>query len=427
MTHMRADGQLARVRALVTAAFARPCGCGRAPATATPPPRGRVRLRAPHQPDVIVGRLLLPGRWNQTVISPKLPYKLKVKATRWDDKPAANQRVRVMQNGHKMAADRSNKMATGTVFAKQRHVLRRPHYTTTARRKRAPLRAVALAAAARGPAPALGPLRAARVPLYVALPASDITTPLSVHFVVITRGGIIYRWGATTQCPTTSSTDYVPTTSRHNQCHNSYTANPHTSRRYYPNSTNFHINSLIYDTDKNFGVESTKFDTNRLKFDMCPDSHLIAYFYHKGELISASKHFEMDECFNNKVEISWTSRQVRPGGGATLQPTPVIALRRLAAARRNLTEFDTPYCQHSLEDPDSKLSGVEVLEVWMSHAGVRVGSAKKPDRASFKCDLPAPLIDDSPVPRSDFSEVCLIIFSGEKHPRLPKEEIEKRK
>lgn len=34
---------------------------------------------------------------------------------------------------------------------------------------------------------------------------------------------------------------------------------------------------------------------------MCPDSHLIAYFYHNGEFVSASKHFDMDDCFINKV------------------------------------------------------------------------------------------------------------------------------
>lgn len=37
---------------------------------------------------------------------------------------------------------------------------------------------------------------------------------------------------------------------------------------------------------------------------MCPDSHLIAYFYHNGEFVSASKHFEMDDCFVNKVSIT---------------------------------------------------------------------------------------------------------------------------
>lgn len=38
---------------------------------------------------------------------------------------------------------------------------------------------------------------------------------------------------------------------------------------------------------------------------MCPDSHLIAYFYHNGEFVSASKHFEMDDCFVNKVSTTF--------------------------------------------------------------------------------------------------------------------------
>lgn len=36
---------------------------------------------------------------------------------------------------------------------------------------------------------------------------------------------------------------------------------------------------------------------------LCPDSHLIAYFYYNGELVSASTHFEMEECFVNKVRF----------------------------------------------------------------------------------------------------------------------------
>lgn len=36
---------------------------------------------------------------------------------------------------------------------------------------------------------------------------------------------------------------------------------------------------------------------------MCPNSHLIAYFYYNGQLVSASKHFEMDDCFVNKVRF----------------------------------------------------------------------------------------------------------------------------
>ncbi|KAI8420462.1 hypothetical protein MSG28_008949 [Choristoneura fumiferana] len=36
---------------------------------------------------------------HRAVIAPGLPYKLKIKATRWDDKPAANERVRVCRAG----------------------------------------------------------------------------------------------------------------------------------------------------------------------------------------------------------------------------------------------------------------------------------------------------------------------------------------
>lgn len=39
----------------------------------------------------------------------------------------------------------------------------------------------------------------------------------------------------------------------------------------------------------------------KVSHQMCPDSHLIAYFYHDGELVSASKHFDKDDCFANKV------------------------------------------------------------------------------------------------------------------------------
>lgn len=42
----------------------------------------------------------------------------------------------------------------------------------------------------------------------------------------------------------------------------------------------------------------------KVSHQMCPDSHLIAYFYYNGELVSAAKHFEMDECFANKVSYN---------------------------------------------------------------------------------------------------------------------------
>ena len=42
----------------------------------------------------------------------------------------------------------------------------------------------------------------------------------------------------------------------------------------------------------------------RMTHQMCPDSHLVVYFKFKDEIVTASKHFMMDDCFVNKVSFA---------------------------------------------------------------------------------------------------------------------------
>lgn len=104
-----------------------------------------------------------------------------------------------------------------------------------------------------------------------------------------------------------------------------------TSKTQERNDVNFskHIDSLNIDTNLNDRSTETRTETDEKKpkdvdegnesdalldrhllrvmlpvkvtQQMCPDSHLIAYFYYNGEFVSASKHFEMDDCFVHKV------------------------------------------------------------------------------------------------------------------------------
>lgn len=109
---------------------------------------------------------------------------------------------------------------------------------------------------------------------------------------VITRGGIIYRWGATTQCPISSSTNQIYTAARNSRCSQA---------------------NLAYSTYQlaEGNTSDALLDRHLLRVmlpikvthQMCPDSHLITYFYYKGELVSASKHIELEECFANKVSV----------------------------------------------------------------------------------------------------------------------------
>lgn len=215
-----------------------------------------------------------------------------------------------------------------------------------------------------------------------------IVTHFQFLLQVITRGGIIYRWGATTQCPIASAATRIQTVTRDRKCydpmeqHDKYNQQDinnqqdknneneykdKTSRSYdvninlfinqtqninfhnYFNKTNAYLtrnmnqndknnylhkndpNNTIYDRfsavhikpdlfDRVYDVNSIQNEANasdalldryllrvmlpiKVTQQMCPDSHLIAYFYYNGEFVSASKHFEMDDCFVNKVSF----------------------------------------------------------------------------------------------------------------------------
>ncbi|CAG9795946.1 unnamed protein product [Diatraea saccharalis] len=382
-----------------------------------------VRIKAPracHRHAAASRRIGLNGTSPPDVVV--ADFSFQVKATRWDDKPASGVVVSVCRGT--MCPTAETDARAGSVHA------------------------------------ALGPIKSDTesgktvVPLYIDL--NNVTKPLTVHFVVITRGGIIYRWGATTQCPTTSSSEYIPTTSRDSECHH---ANIATLDR---NLANFDRNMANFDT--NLANADRKFDnfnkilTNTSKFEsdslldrhllrvmlpikvthqMCPDSHLIAYFYYNGELISANKHFDLDECFINKVELTWPSRQVAPGSVASLQisttgpalcaltvldsaakwnqPSTSVkdslmsGLRRLIESHRNLTEYDAAgTCFLTSDMSELPTSSVELTSSWLAAAGVRVIGGEMTRLTKNKCAAgPAPLIDDATVPRSDFSEAWL--------------------
>ncbi|XP_013162524.1 PREDICTED: alpha-2-macroglobulin-like [Papilio xuthus] len=371
----------------------------------------RVGLTGPNSPDVIVADFSFQEEgtriWQNTtvvsqvvdnpvtlefltkhraVVSPSLPYKLKVKATRWDDKPASGESVRVCRRpaprtpGPSPAVTNSAPRDTCVSAHTDGRGIARVMFTPDAdesafydfeARLQNASAALRLSVRAAASLAALGPLRAdsraARtlVPLYLNL--SPLTKPLTVHFVVITRGGIIYRWGATTQCAAARSGTQIQPAARNSSC-----SSPD---RVLPLDAG--LNNLDADSNQlEMNASDALLDRHLLRVmlpvkvthQMCPDSHLLAYFYHNGELVSASKHFEMDECFANKVEARWSSRQVSPGAAATLQlstPGPALcalsaldsaalwlqpqpplkdtllqALKKLVEAHRNLTEYD---------------------------------------------------------------------------------------
>uniref|UniRef100_A0A2A4J875 Uncharacterized protein n=1 Tax=Heliothis virescens TaxID=7102 RepID=A0A2A4J875_HELVI len=419
---------------------------------------------------------------HRAVISPGLPYKLKVKATRWDDKPAPNEMVRVCRYS-KHLGDMTQAKSGNTMCAEgvtdANGVARllfaagddaAPLYKFEAQLSNdTTISAVPLTLPVRNSSSvhaALGPLKAesrqARtfVPLY--LHTNSTSKPFTVHFVVITRGGIIYRWGATTQCPTSSSTDQVHTTSRNSKCSNLRVV---MAQQQAP--TNRIARRLTFKTGSRYAFDypgkhdvfMAQRDTSNVSVDisdalleryqlrvmlpikvshqMCPDSHLIAYFYHEGELVSASKHFEMEECFANKVEATWLTRQAQPGSTVSLQvstPGPALCglsvldtaakwtqpprsakeqlmsgLRRLIDSHRNLTEYDAAgVCFLNNDTPDITSSSIELTASWMAAAGVRLIGGDNHGSKSCKPRPPALLVvEESTVARSDFSEAWL--------------------
>ncbi|XP_052755900.1 alpha-1-macroglobulin-like isoform X2 [Galleria mellonella] len=404
---------------------------------------------------------------HRAVISPGLPYKLKIKATRWDEKPGANERVRVCRSPinavmlHQVGS--SNTTETCSEAVTDEKGIARVMFTldnggSTLYQFRACLHNDSAVSAPPLEMPAhragtvhaaLGPLRATltqhtpsaspaadrmSVPLYITL--RNTTRPVTVHFVLITRGGIIHRWGATTQCALPNSGDHFQITSRDSYC---YTANVVQLTNASDSLLDRHLLRVMLPI--------------KLTHQVCPDSHLIAYFYYNNELISASKQFEMEECFGNKVELTWLSRQTAPGGLARLlvhaepralcalsaldtaasgagsgtgsgagsglprgsstnTPAPatalIAALRKLMHYRTNLTEYDASrQCFLSSDMPELPTNRLELTASWLAAAGVRLlGGDALP---SSRCvPAPAPLVDeDATVPRSDFSESWL--------------------
>ncbi|XP_047536524.1 murinoglobulin-2-like [Vanessa atalanta] len=379
---------------------------------------------------------------HRVVISPGLPYKIKVKATRWDDKPATNESVRLCWSAaHTLDEEFNSSSASCVDSATDGKGIARvmftadddgsPYYIFQAQAGAAAARLRARTAGG-GARAALGALTAGRartlLPLYVALPLR--AAALTVHFVVITRGGIIYRWGATTQCPITSTTDPIQTSPRNSPC---------------PNTNQVKLDKIF---EKNLDARnSSELDALmdrhlskimlpiKVSHQMCPDSHLVAYFYYNNELITASKHFELEECFANKVEARWASRHVAPGSLSTLHvqtPGPALcalsvleaglggeggagivrgsilaALRVLVDANRNLTEHDAAgECFLTSDTPELPTSSIEFMSSWLSSAGVRLLGG---DNIVRHCGAsPARLVtEDVMVPRSDFSESWL--------------------
>ncbi|CAH0401130.1 unnamed protein product [Chilo suppressalis] len=391
---------------------------------------------------------------HRAIISPRLPYKLKVKATRWDEKPASGVTVRVCRGTMCPTAETDAWGVARVTFTAgynaDYHTFQASlanDSSVTALPLQVAVRRTGLVHAALGPIKPDTESGKTVVPLYVDL--TNVTKPLTVHFVVITRGGIIYRWGATTQCPSTSSSEYIPTTSRESECH-------HANIAYYDrNIANF--NTISHRTAGNFDSFNTiSANSSRLESDslldrhllrvmlpikvthqMCPDSHLVAFFYYKGELVSASKHFELDECFINKVELTWSSRQVAPGSTANLQISTtgpalcaltvldsaakwnqpstsvkevlITELKRLIQSHRNLTEYDAAgTCFLTSELSELPTNSMELTASWLAAAGVRITGGELTRVTRNKCASgPAPLIDDATVPRSDFSEAWL--------------------
>ncbi|XP_028032314.1 pregnancy zone protein-like [Bombyx mandarina] len=417
---------------------------------------------------------------HRAVISPGLPYKLKVRAVQWDDKPARGERVSACR-GPGAAPSCVSALTDDSGVASLMFPVGdpSPYYRFEASLSRDPnITAEPLVLPVRGaalPQAELGPLRAEPassrtfVPLYLHLPS--VNYAITVHFVVITRGGIIYRWGATTQCPVSNSIDQIQTASRNTQCPNYLTRENYsrTLRNLYNTlNTQFSSQRNSHSTQSNSqSTQSNSFSPQRssstrndsltqdvsdalldrhllrimlpikISHQMCPDSHLVAYFYYNGELVSASKHFEMEECFGNKAEATWLTRQVLPGSTASLRvetpgpalcalsvldaaakgPTPAPSVRdvlvseltTLINGHRNLTEYDASGdCFLNVDTPDLPASSAELAAAWLAGAGVRVvGGALPATRHCAPAPLPLTNMDDGTKLRSDFSEAWL--------------------
>ncbi|KOB65313.1 Alpha2 macroglobulin isoform 2, partial [Operophtera brumata] len=349
---------------------------------------------------------------HRTVVTPALPYRLKVKATRWDDKPAAGERVRICRypSFGEQAAETNiptcNSGDTDTSgVARVMFAAEDDGTSLTLATRRSKVQA------------ALGPLRADSrgsrtfVPLYLNL--QNVTTP------VIIRGGIIYRWGATTQCPISSSTNHVQTIERNSRCNEAMPLTDDKNRRFDKRNRPNNANSL-----EDVNASDALLDINLLRVmlpikvtqQMCPDSHLIAYFYHNGEF----------------VDLTWQSRHVLPGSSATLQittpgpalcaltvldsaskwtPVPTVKdviisrLKQMMDAHRNLTEYDTAG-DCFLNSPEMPSNSLELTAAWLASAGVRtVGDMPLRRQCS-----PAAMTEERAVPRSDFSEVFREFF-----------------
>ncbi|XP_059046820.1 pregnancy zone protein-like [Achroia grisella] len=391
---------------------------------------------------------------HRTAISPGIPYFLKVRATRWDNKPGVNEHVRVCRSAttttmlHQVATSNATQICndavtddTGVarVMFSSAHVdsdlyqFQATLYNDSSVRA-APLELPALRG---GAVAALGPLRAspghrdrATVPLYVTL--RDTTRPLTVHYVLITRGGMIFRWGTTTQCVLANSSDHFQPMPKDSYCYNT-------------NIPKLDTNGVTLDTTDSLLDRHLLRVMLQIKLtkQMCPESHLIAYFYYKDELISASKQFDMEECFGNKVEVSWSPPVVSPGrtarlvvraepravcalaalaagrsaggsaggstGGSTPRVPPLLAaLRRHMHYRANLTQYDASrQCFLSSDMSELPTNRLDLMTSWLAAAGIRLlGGDVVP---STRCiPRPAPLIDiEATIPRSDFSESWL--------------------
>ncbi|XP_075981132.1 uncharacterized protein LOC142979828 [Anticarsia gemmatalis] len=225
----------------------------------------------------------------------------------------------------------------------------------------------------------------------------------------------------------------------HTTNNNQYTNQPNVGQYWSPNDVNSR-------TDDVSNVTSDALLDRKLKVmlpikvshQMCPDSHLIAYFYYNGELVSASKHFEMDDCFANKVEATWVNRQVSPGSQVSLSvttPGPALcaltvldsaakwtqppattkdlvmtSLKRLIDSHRNITEYDAAgECFLNSDPPETPSSAIELTSTWLASAGVRLLGGEAPREAIKRCEAraPAALVTEEVAPRSDFSEAWL--------------------
>ncbi|KAI5636545.1 a-macroglobulin complement component domain-containing protein [Phthorimaea operculella] len=379
---------------------------------------------------------------HRAVISPGLPYKLKVKATRWDDKPAPNVKVHVCRltaQGSGPDSECKDALTDDSGIAKfmftadggdtavyKFEATLYNDTTISASPLFLPVQRTGSVHAALGPIKADPYAARTFVPLYLNM--KNVNQAITAHFVVITRGGIIYRWGATTQCPTTNPTDEIQIAARDSPCPNiNY---PRVDQS--PPRLEVNVSDALLDRHLLRVMLPIK-----VTHQMCPDSHLVAYFYLNGELISASKHFEMEECFANKVEATWASRQTPPGStislevsttgpalcaltaldtaakwiqpGESVKDVVIAALRRLIEGHRNLTEYDAAgECFLTTDNPDLPTTSAELTAAWLSAAGVRVVGGDIPRSRTCPASSAMPLTaDDLMVPRSDFSEAWL--------------------